>query len=49
VARPLLLSLEGRTDGDAVRIIRQFQTLTHPGQLGSRFHVMEIGFDGSPI
>lgn len=45
VARPLLLSLEGRTDEEMAKVVRQFQTLTHPGQLGSRFHVMEIAFD----
>ena len=44
LARPLLLSLEGRTDEETVKVVRQFQTLTHPGQLGSRFHVMEIAF-----
>lgn len=46
LARPVLLSLEGRTDEDAMKVVRQFQTLTHPGQLGSRFHVMEIDFSG---
>lgn len=37
-ARDLLLSMEGRPDAD---LMRQFQTLTHPGQLGSRFYVFE--------
>lgn len=46
LARPLLLSLEGRTDDEAMKVVRQFQTLTHPGQLGSRFHVMEADFSG---
>jgi len=44
LARPLLLSLEGRTDDEVAKVVRQFQTLTHPGQLGSRFHVMEVDF-----
>ncbi len=42
VARPWLLSLEGRTD--AAKDLRAFQTLTHPGQLGAKFQVMEIAF-----
>jgi SAM-dependent MidA family methyltransferase len=37
-ARDLLLSMEGRPDPT---LLRQFQSLTHPGQLGSRFHVLE--------
>lgn len=39
-ARPWLLSMEGRTDADAMKAVRNFQTLTHPGQLGASFHVM---------
>ena len=49
VARPWLLSLEGCTD--AAKELRAFQTLTHPGQLGAKFQVMEISFgegQGSP-
>ena len=42
IARPWLLSLEGRTD--VAKDLRAFQTLTHPGQLGAKFRVMEIGF-----
>ncbi len=37
-ARDLLLSMEGLPDPS---LLRQFQTLTHPGQLGTRFHVLE--------
>jgi len=37
-ARELLLSMEGRPEPS---LLRQFQTLTHPGQLGTRFHVLE--------
>ncbi|MEK7953221.1 class I SAM-dependent methyltransferase [Luteolibacter soli] len=44
VARPWLLEMEGRTDDDAKKDLRAFQTLTHPGHLGSRFHVMEAAF-----
>ncbi|WP_052572975.1 SAM-dependent methyltransferase [Haloferula sp. BvORR071] len=43
IAKPWLLSLEGRTD--VAKDLRAFQTLTHPGQLGAKFRVMEIGFD----
>lgn len=39
-ARPWLLSMEGRTDPEAMRAVRAFQTLTHPGQLGASFHMM---------
>jgi SAM-dependent MidA family methyltransferase len=42
IARDLLLSMEGRPD---VSLLRQFQTLTHPAQLGSRFHVLEISWN----
>lgn len=41
LARPWLLSREGRTDPSTMKLLRNFQTLTHPGQLGGRFHVME--------
>lgn len=44
VASPWLISLEGKTDAKTMKEVRNFQTLTHPGQLGSRFHVMEIAF-----
>jgi len=40
-ARDLLLSMEGRPDPS---FLRQFQTLTHPGQLGARFHVLEMSW-----
>lgn len=39
IARDLLLSMEGKPDP---ALLRQFQTLTHPGQLGTRFHVLEL-------
>lgn len=41
LARPWLLEMENRPDPKA---IRQFQTLTHPGQLGARFHVLELAW-----
>ncbi|MEM9236329.1 MAG: SAM-dependent methyltransferase, partial [Verrucomicrobiota bacterium] len=44
VARPWLLGLEGRTDPDTTKLLRNFQTLTHPAQMGSRFHFLEAGF-----
>ncbi|HEY1121286.1 MAG TPA: SAM-dependent methyltransferase [Haloferula sp.] len=44
VARSWLLEMEGRTDDVAKKDLRAFQTLTHPGHLGSRFHVMEAEF-----
>lgn len=46
IARPWLLSLEGRTD--LAKLMRNFQTLTHPAQLGSRFHIMEARFPTRP-
>lgn len=39
-ARPWLVSMEGRTDEEAMKAVRSFQTLTHPGQLGASFHMM---------
>ncbi|WP_184019726.1 class I SAM-dependent methyltransferase [Haloferula luteola] len=44
IARPWLLKLEGRTDRETAKLLRNFQTLTHPAQLGSRFHIMEASF-----
>lgn len=41
LAEPWLRSLEGRTDADTMALVRQFQTLTHPAQLGARFQVLE--------
>lgn len=43
LARELLLSMEGNPDPS---LLRQFQTLTHPGQLGSRFHILELVWPG---
>lgn len=46
IARPWLESMEGRPD---MTLLRQFQTLTHPGHLGSRFHILELAWnDPSP-
>lgn len=42
IARDLLLSMEGKPDPS---VLRQFQTLTHPAQLGSRFHILEISWN----
>jgi SAM-dependent MidA family methyltransferase len=42
--RSWLLSLEGRVDPQTMKDLRQFQTLTHPGQLGSKFHCLECSF-----
>ena len=47
VARPWLLELEGRTDDAVQKDLAAFQTLTHPGHLGARFHVLEASF-GEP-
>ncbi|MFC7338989.1 class I SAM-dependent methyltransferase [Haloferula chungangensis] len=44
VSRPWLLSLEGKTDAATMKLLRNFQTLTHPGQMGSRFHLLEAKF-----
>jgi SAM-dependent MidA family methyltransferase len=46
VARPWLLELEGRTDEATRKDLRAFQTLTHPGHLGAKFHAMEADFPG---
>jgi SAM-dependent MidA family methyltransferase len=43
-ARPWLTGLEGKTDPTTMKLLRNFQTLTHPGQMGSRFHVLEVAF-----
>jgi SAM-dependent MidA family methyltransferase len=41
LAGPWLAAREGRADPAAAR---QFQTLTHPAHLGSRFHVIELSW-----
>jgi SAM-dependent MidA family methyltransferase len=41
LAREWLLSLDGRPDPKA---LRQFQTLTHPAQLGGSFQVLELSW-----
>ena len=39
-----LLSLEGKAaDGDTAKLLRQFQTLTHPTLMGQQFKVAELG------
>lgn len=42
LARDWLLSMEGNPQPSWMR---QFQTLTHPAQLGSSFHVLELSWD----
>lgn len=45
LARPWLLSLEKKMLADTVQFrkeISRFQTLTHPGQMGMRFRVLEL-------
>ena len=44
LAKPWLLELEGRVDPAARKDLLAFQTLTHPGHLGTRFHVLEASF-----
>ncbi len=46
IARDWLLAMEGRPQPAA---LRQFQTLTHPAHLGSRFHVLELRNYGGRI
>ncbi len=43
IAREWLLSLEGLPPDPSA--FRQFQSLTHPGQLGSRFHIIEFSWN----
>ena len=44
-ARDWLLAQEGNSDPSS---FRQFQTLTHPAQLGASFHVLEISWNQGP-
>ena len=41
-AREWLLEMEGKPDPSKLELIRQFQTLTHPSMLGTRFSVLEM-------
>ncbi len=45
LARPALLAMEGAPDPVW---LRNFQTLTHPAQLGARFFVLECAWNGTP-
>jgi len=42
LAREWLLAMEGQPDA---ALLRQFMTLTHPAQLGGRFHVLELAWN----
>jgi len=42
VGRDWLLAMEGRPDAG---LLRQFSTLTHPAQLGGRFHALELAWN----
>jgi len=44
LARDWLLELEGATDPATAKLLRNFQTLTHPGHLGTRFHALEAAW-----
>jgi SAM-dependent MidA family methyltransferase len=45
-AAAALRGMEGRApDAATAKWLRQFQTLTHPGQLGKNFHVLALGRD----
>ena len=41
-ARPWLLSLEASPSAETPSLLRQFQTLTHPAMLGTKFMVLEM-------
>ena len=41
IARDWLLAMEGEPNAP---LLRQFHTLTHPAQLGARFHVLELAW-----
>ncbi len=45
--RPWLLSLESASSAETPALMRQFQTLTHPAMLGTRFMVLEMQKDVS--
>ena len=48
-ATAALRKMEGKNpDAAAAKWLRQFQTLTHPSQLGSSFHVLALGKDLPP-
>lgn len=48
LAAPWLRTLEGRVPDEATRVLlRQFQTLTHPGLMGRSFQVMQFEKRGS--
>ena len=42
LARDWLISLEGNPDASG---LRQFQSLTHPAQLGGKFHILELAWN----
>jgi SAM-dependent MidA family methyltransferase len=42
--REWIESLADRTDELRAPLVRQFQTLTHPAQLGARFHALELAW-----
>ena len=41
LAKEWLISMEGNPD---MALLRQFQSLTHPGHLGAKFHVLELAW-----
>ena len=42
--RAWIESLAGLTQEERAPLVRQFQTLTHPAQLGARFHALELAW-----
>jgi len=42
--REWIESLADLTQEERAPLVRQFQTLTHPAQLGARFHALELGW-----
>jgi SAM-dependent MidA family methyltransferase len=48
-AEPALRRMEGKNPDAAVaKWLRQFQTLTHPSQMGSRIHILALGKNVPP-
>jgi len=45
-AKSWLLSLEENLTPDSFKLIRQFQTLTHPTTMGHQFHILETSSNG---
>lgn len=48
IAKPWFQTIENKQQAPPAKLIRQFQTLTHPGMMGNQFSILECALNRTP-